>query len=113
MALSPIQSRRRNPFRSRRRALVEPLESRDLLSTYTTPEDTPLAVTDAGLAGATIIARPQHGTLGVNNTGGFTYLPNVNYNGSDRFLYTFTPTTSATGTLTGDVKEVSISVAPV
>ena len=112
MAIHPLPRRRRNPFASHRRSFLEWLERRDLLSTYTTPEDMPLTVDSAGLAGVTVVAGPLHGKLTLSDKGGFVYSPNLNYNGNDRFLYSATSTPPTTKN-TGDLKEISISVTPV
>src|SRR5262245_20591604 len=69
------------------RPRLESLECRDLLASYTTPEDTPLAVTDTSLAGAVIVTPPNHGKVSLAATGGFVYSPSPNYNGPDRFIY--------------------------
>ena len=66
--------------------------------TFTTAEDTPLTgnvlANDADLDGtplaATLLTGPSHGTLapgGLASTGGFTYVPDPNYNGPDSFTY--------------------------
>src|SRR5262245_23966105 len=88
-----LENRRRNPFHTIRRVLVERLERRDLLASYTTPEDSLLSVADAGLAGAFIQHGPEHGKLTLTNAGGFVYAPYLNYNGLDRFVYTTANTT--------------------
>src|SRR3989441_2367894 len=65
---------------------------------YTTPEDTALAVTGAGVLAndtavdgdpltAILVNGPAHGTLSLNNDGSFTYTPALNYNGPDSFTY--------------------------
>ena len=77
--------------RSTFRPQLESLERRDLLTGYTTLEDTPLAVSDSTLAGAVVVTPPEHGKVYLANTGGFIYSPNANYNGSDRFTYSTSP----------------------
>jgi VCBS repeat-containing protein len=101
-------------LRSRRRPVVEALERRDLLATFTTLEDTVLTVADAGLAGAVIQSRPLHGSLELNNTGGFAYKPAPNYYGPDRFTY-FVVTTTPTNAVSapGALSEVALVVSPV
>jgi hypothetical protein len=92
------------------RPQLESLERRDLLASYTTLEDTPLAVTDASLADAVIVTPPDHGKVALAATGGFVYSPNLNYNGPDRFIYSTGPT-NGTPPTTGT--EISITVTPV
>src|SRR5262245_18918830 len=70
-----------------RRPGVEALERRDLLASYTTPEDTQLVVADEAFIGAHIASPPLHGTLSLTDVGGFAYKPSLNYNGPDRFIY--------------------------
>ena len=64
----------------------------------TTPEDTPIAInvlandfdveTAMNPASVTVLVQPLHGTVSVNGiTGVITYTPNVNYNGTDSFIY--------------------------
>src|SRR5207247_7921073 len=36
---------------------------------------------------AILVSSPAHGTLSLNNDGGFTYTPALNYNGPDSFTY--------------------------
>ena len=36
---------------------------------------------------AILVSGPSHGTLTLNADGGFTYTPDVNYNGPDSFTY--------------------------
>ncbi|HRH01674.1 MAG TPA: Ig-like domain-containing protein [Bacteroidia bacterium] len=66
--------------------------------TYTTAEDTPLNGTsilnnDSDLDGnnlvlnTTPVTAPAHGQLTLNSNGTFTYVPDVNYFGSDTFVY--------------------------
>src|SRR5437016_1437625 len=78
------------------RPRLESLERRDLLASYTTPEDTPLAVSDASMAGAIIVTAPDHGKVFLASAGGFIYSPNADYNGSDHFTYSIS---SPAGTL--------------
>src|SRR6266496_1602641 len=79
--------RLKRPARSLLRPLVESLERRDLLASYTTPEDTPFAVSDSSMANAVIVTNPAHGHVFLSNTGGFLYSPTLNYNGPDAFVY--------------------------
>jgi len=69
-------------------------------STYTTHVNTLLAEPDPGVlsqveynddspvaVSATVLKMPLHGTLTFSTNGGFQYLPNTNYLGTDRFTY--------------------------
>ena len=67
---------------------------------YSTPQDTPLAVTaptgvlanDTSGSGGPLTARlvgsPTHGTVSLNADGSFTYAPAAGYSGPDAFTYT-------------------------
>ncbi|WP_295129274.1 Ig-like domain-containing protein [uncultured Chitinophaga sp.] len=66
--------------------------------TYTVTEDTPLSESAPGIIGddkdpdgedivATIVTAPLHGTISLNADGGFTYVPDRNYNGRDSLVY--------------------------
>src|SRR6185369_2349628 len=78
------------------RPLLETLERRDLLASYTALEDTPLLVSDPALVHAVVIAGPAHGTVSFSDAGGFTYKPAENYNGHDAFVYGFANSASGT-----------------
>src|SRR6476646_6234766 len=78
-------SRRKARFGLRPR--LEAPERRDLLASYTTPEDTLLTVTDQTIVGAVLIAPAAHGKVEFTATGGFAYSPALNYNGPDAFVY--------------------------
>jgi hypothetical protein len=66
---------------------------------YTTPENTALIVSppgvlanDTGLSPFDLVASspvttPADGTLSFNNDGSFTYTPDLNFSGTDTFLY--------------------------
>ncbi|HHB79664.1 MAG TPA: tandem-95 repeat protein [Saprospiraceae bacterium] len=63
---------------------------------YTTPEDTPLSdnvttndteVEDSLVVSTTPVIDVSHGSLTLNADGTFTYVPNLNYNGPDSFVY--------------------------
>ena len=36
---------------------------------------------------AELVTGPEHGSITLGEDGGFTYVPNANYNGSDTFTY--------------------------
>ncbi|MDS4013282.1 MAG: Ig-like domain-containing protein, partial [Candidatus Accumulibacter sp.] len=79
-------------------------------------EDTPLAGsllttasdTEAAPLTATLISGPAHGTLVVNPDFSFTYTPDANWNGSDRFSYRVSD-----GELDSPLATVHLTVAPV
>ena len=86
---------------------------------YTTPEDTALAIAapgvtdnDADLVGnslrASLVSPPSHGTLTLRNDGSFTYTPAANYNGPDSFTYK-----ANDGAADSNVATVAITVTPV
>ncbi|SKA96065.1 hypothetical protein SAMN02745166_02351 [Prosthecobacter debontii] len=65
---------------------------------YKTPLDTPLTVIDSGVLAndtdednnldhAQLIDKPAHGTVVLNDAGGFTYTPQTGYSGPDSFTY--------------------------
>jgi VCBS repeat-containing protein len=66
--------------------------------TYSTNEDTALVVPGPGVLANDVdvdsptltalrVSGPDHGTLAFGVDGGFTYTPDANYNGPDRFVY--------------------------
>jgi Ca2+-binding RTX toxin-like protein len=86
---------------------------------YTTAEDTPLAVAAPGVLGndsdvdgdalsAVLVSSPSHGTLTLNGTGSFSYMPAANFTGSDSFSYR-----AGDGSLVSNVATVSITVGAV
>jgi hypothetical protein len=86
---------------------------------YGAIEDTPLAVpadgvlandTDVGLDSltASVTTGPSNGTLVLNGDGSFTYTPDLNWFGTDTFIYTATDDDGA-----ADTAVVTIDVAPV
>jgi CSLREA domain-containing protein len=65
---------------------------------YSTNEDTPLAVGTPGMLSndsdpdndvitATLLIAPAHGALNLNQSGAFGYIPDANYHGQDSFSY--------------------------
>ena len=87
--------------------------------TFTTLEDTPLAIPAGGVLTndfdanadaltALLVANVAHGTLILNADGSFTYTPSPNYNGSDSFTYRATD-----GQATSAVATVTINITPV
>lgn len=82
----------------------------------TMPEDTAFAVAVLPLASdvdsttltATIVDGPQHGKLTLNVDGSYTYTPNANFYGIDKFLYKVND-----GELDSEVATVVITVNPV
>ncbi len=86
---------------------------------YTTAEDTTLAVpvagvltndsdADADALTATLVTGPTHGTLNLDANGGFTYTPATNYSGPDSFTYR-----ANDGLTNSAVATVNITVTPV
>lgn len=86
---------------------------------YSTSEDTSLTIAASGVLAndtdanndalsAVLASTTAHGTLLLNGSGGFSYLPAANYNGSDSFTYR-----ASDGSLASNVVTVSINVTPV
>jgi len=86
---------------------------------YTTPEDTLLNVSAAGVLAndsdvdgdalsAILVSEPTQGVLALNTNGGFTYLPAINYSGTDRFTYK-----ANDGLADSGIATVSITIIPV
>ena len=86
---------------------------------YTTAEDTPLIVSAPGLLAndtdvdgdalmAFLVSGPGHGTLSLDTTGAFTYVPAANFNGSDSFTYK-----ANDGSLDSNVATVNLTITPV
>lgn len=88
--------------------------------TYSTNEDTKLEVTSANSIlnndtdkkgdplKATLVKTTQHGTLVLKQDGTFTYMPELNYNGTDSFKYT-----ASDGKDVSNEATVTITVKPV
>ncbi|MDG1891657.1 MAG: Ig-like domain-containing protein [Verrucomicrobiota bacterium] len=88
---------------------------------YTVNEDNTLTVSagrgvlindnvggDGGTLAATKVVDPSHGTLTLDLFGGFTYIPNLDFNGEDVFTYNITDSDGDADTAT-----VAITVHPV
>ena len=84
---------------------------------YGTLRDTPFTVLSPGVLGndyarntltAAVLAPPASGTLNFLSSGGFTYTPAANFNGTDSFTYK-----ANDGTADSNVATVTITVAPV
>ncbi len=84
--------------------------------TYTLEEDAPLTVPTPGVLAndsdpqndsltAVLVTDPSHGTLRLNSNGSFTYVPDLNYNGPDRFTYK-----ASDGTNVGNTVSVSLMI---
>ncbi|WP_157897860.1 Ig-like domain-containing protein [Mycolicibacterium rutilum] len=90
-----------------------PVASND---SFTTNEDTPatgnVLTNDTDADGdsleAVLVSGPDHGTLTLNADGSFTYTPNANYHGTDKFYYR-----ADDGTATSATKVVTITIEPV
>src|SRR5439155_11446199 len=87
--------------------------------TYTTPEDTTLTASAPGVLAndsdvdgdplsAVLVNSPTHGSLTLNTNGSFSYVPAVNYNGTDSFTYK-----ASDGTLESGAATVTITITPV
>lgn len=85
-------------------AIGDPVANDD---TYTTPKDTPLAVSAPGLLAndipedgvLSVATPPTNGALDLYSDGSFTYTPTAGFSGQDGFIYRLTATTSETGLL--------------
>ncbi|TLM73962.1 MAG: tandem-95 repeat protein, partial [Actinobacteria bacterium] len=86
---------------------------------YSTDEDTPLVIAALGVLGndtdvegdplsAFVVDLPAHGTLTLDADGGFTYVPDADWNGSDSFTYH-----ANDGTVDSNLATVDITVDPV
>ena len=62
---------------------------------------------------ATIVAQPQNGAVNLSTDGGFTYTPNLNFNGLDEFTYTASDGTAASGAATVSITVTGVNDAPV
>ncbi len=86
-------------------------ETRD--DEFTTLEDTPIAIAvtandlDADQPGfaPVVVTGPEHGTVTLNETGGFTYTPDADWNGEDSFTYKLSD-----GTVDSNIAKVSLGV---
>ncbi|MGZ5507198.1 MAG: tandem-95 repeat protein, partial [Limisphaerales bacterium] len=83
---------------------------------YSTAENTTLTVAAPGVLGndtdvendslsAILVGGPAHGSLTLNTNGGFTYVPNTNFCGSDTFTYA-----NNDGTVNGNTATVTITI---
>jgi VCBS repeat-containing protein len=62
----------------------------------------------------TVSTNPSHGTVSIDSaTGGYTYTPNANYNGSDSFEVTVADGKGGTTTITIPVTVTAVNDAPV
>jgi VCBS repeat-containing protein len=86
---------------------------------YTTAEDSTLTVGAPGVLGndsdpggasitASLVAQAQHGTVTLDSSGSFVYVPTANYNGSDSFTYK-----ANNGTRDSSIATASITVGSV
>lgn len=91
---------------------------------YTTQEDAPLVVAGPGVLAndrdvegdvlsASLISGPDHGTLTLNPDGSFTYTPDVDFNGTDRFHYAAGDGTSGGIEATVTIRVLAVNDAPV
>ncbi len=86
---------------------------------YQTNEDTQLYIAAPGVLSndtdadgdalsVSILGEPEHGTVTLNNSGSFVYIPDANFFGEDNFTYTLTDEKGGT-----DTGEVTITVNPI
>ena len=88
--------------------------------TYTTNEDTTLNGSLAGNDTAspdggnvwTLVTGTTNGTVTVNTTGTFTYVPNANFNGTDTFTYTLCDIDNDCSTATATITITAVNDAP-
>ncbi|MDO8342649.1 MAG: retention module-containing protein, partial [Cellvibrio sp.] len=85
-----------------------------------TDEDTPIdgqvlaSDVDGDTLGYSVSGQPTNGTVVLNPaTGGFTYTPNANYNGSDSFVVTISDGNGGTTTSTINIGVTPVNDAPV
>jgi hypothetical protein len=84
-------------------------------ATFTIDEDTVLnnAVTGSDVDGLELefepVAQPAHGTLSLQDNGGFTYTPALNFNGQDTFTYRILDDANASS----NTATITINVTPV
>lgn len=91
-----------------RAPFLEALETRSMLAAFTTPEDTPLVVTDAAIRFTAAETAPAHGKVTPLAAGGFSYAPDANYFGEDKFTY------RASGeSATAEPATISLVITPV
>ena len=87
-----------------------------LTDSYSTSEDEALVITGPGVLtndvdvdgnplAAVLVSGPAHGTLTLNASGGFTYTPTANFNGTDSFTYK-----ANDGTVDSNVATVNVTV---
>jgi VCBS repeat-containing protein len=83
-------------------------------SFISTPEDTPISdhvlVSDGDSATLTVtlVSAPTHGTVTLDPNGTFSYVPALNYNGTDSFTFK-----ASDGSSQSNIGTVNIAIAPV
>lgn len=86
---------------------------------YSTNEEIPLSVPQPGVLGndfdpdsnpltAILVSTATHGILNLNSNGSFNYVPNLNFNGTDSFLYK-----ANNGTENTNMALVTLTITPV
>ncbi|QKS29606.1 MAG: tandem-95 repeat protein [Candidatus Accumulibacter similis] len=86
---------------------------------FTLAEDTPLSVLPSGVLAndsdidsatltAVLVSGPQHGALSLGSDGGFTYVPDADYSGTDSFSYV-----ANDGQIDSNIATVTLTVTPV
>ncbi|WP_171498100.1 Ig-like domain-containing protein, partial [Acinetobacter ursingii] len=88
-------------------------------NSVTTDEDTPVIGNvigqdvDGDSLSYTVSTNPSHGTVSIDPvTGGYTYTPNANYNGSDSFEVTVADGKGGSTTVTVPVTVTAVNDAP-
>jgi hypothetical protein len=88
-------------------------------NSVTTDEDTPVngnvigQDVDGDSLSYTVSSNPSHGTVSIDSaTGGYTYTPNANYNGSDSFEVTVADGKGGSTTVTVPVIVIAVNDAP-
>jgi hypothetical protein len=122
------RQRKRQTVASRwRRLLVEIFEPRQLLAplavadSYSTPEDTLLSITAPGIlandtggaVSATLQSAPARGTLNLNASGEFRYIPGNDFFGLDSFTYRASDGTSPSNIATVIITVLAVNDPPV
>ena len=94
-----------------------------MADSYTTDEDTPLAIAAAGVLAndadvdgdaltAVLVSDVSNGTLSLNADGSFIYTPDENFNGADSFTYTPNDGTTDGAAVTVDITVNAVNDAP-
>ncbi|MEQ1562385.1 MAG: Ig-like domain-containing protein, partial [Nitrospiraceae bacterium] len=93
------------PYAATEDQLFTVLAAQGVLANDSDPNSDPLS--------ATLLAQATNGLVTLASTGGFTYAPNANFNGSDSFSYTLSDGRGGTATATVALTIVAVNDAPV